>query len=100
VTIGLAAHAHALLDISDGIARDAAHLAVRSGCKVVIELEHVPLAPGAEPEDLAFGEDFELLAAVERADGFAVIGRCEVGEGVELIRNGAPVVLGSWEHFR
>ena len=45
----LAAHAHALLDISDGIARDAAHLAARSGCKVVIELEHVPLAPGAEP---------------------------------------------------
>ncbi len=96
----LAAHAHALLDISDGIARDAAHLAARSGCKVVIELEHVPLARGAEPDDLAFGEDFELLAAVEQADGFAVIGRCEAGEGVELIRNGAPVVLGSWEHFR
>ena len=96
----LAAHAHALVDISDGIARDAAHLATRSGCKVVIELEHVPLAPGAEPDDLAFGEDYELLAAVEEPDGFAVIGRCEAGEGVELIRNGAPVVLGSWEHFR
>jgi hypothetical protein len=29
-----------------------------------------------------------------------VIGRCEEGEGVELIRNGRPAVLGSWEHFR
>jgi thiamine-monophosphate kinase len=96
----LAAHAHAMLDISDGIAVDAAHLAGRSGCKVVIELEHVPLAPGAELDDLAFGEDYELLAAVEQPDGFAVIGRCEAGEGVELIQNGAPVVLASWEHFR
>jgi thiamine-monophosphate kinase len=96
----LAAHAHALLDISDGIARDAAHLAARSGCKVVIELEQVPLAPGADLDDLAFGEDYELLAAVEQSDGFAVIGRCEQGEGIELIQNGARVVLGSWEHFR
>ena len=96
----LARLAHALLDISDGIARDAAHLAARSGCKIVIDLDHVPLAPGAEVDDLAFGEDYELLAAVEEPDGFAVIGRCEAGEGVELIRNGVPVVLGSWEHFR
>ena len=96
----LARLAHALLDISDGIARDAAHLATRSGCKVSIDLDHVPLAPGAEVADLAFGEDYELLAAVEEPDGFAVIGRCEAGEGVELIRNGVPVVLGAWEHFR
>lgn len=96
----LAAHAHAMLDISDGIARDAAQLAARAHCKVVIELDHVPLAPHAQIDDLAFGEDYELLAAVERPDGFAVIGRCEEGEGTELIQNGVAVVLGSWEHFR
>ena len=96
----LAAHAHAMLDISDGIARDAGHLADRSGCRLVIDLDRVPVAPGAGLEDLAFGEDYELLAAVADADGFTEIGRCETGEGVALIRNGLPVVLGAYEHFR
>jgi len=96
----LAAHAHAMLDVSDGIGRDAGHLAARSGCRVVIDLDRVPLAPGAEDDDLGFGEDYELLAAVEEPGGFTVVGRCEEGEGVEVIRNGVPAVLGSWEHFR
>src|SRR5438270_282128 len=60
----LAAHAHALLDISDGIAADVAHMAARSHCGVVVELERVPLADGAMVDDLRFGEDYELLAAV------------------------------------
>jgi thiamine-monophosphate kinase len=95
----LAAHAHAMLDLSDGIARDAAHIAERSGCRLVVDLDRIPLAEGAQPEDLAFGEDYELLAAVADPGDFAVIGRCEMGEGVELIRAGAPVVLGAYEHF-
>jgi thiamine-monophosphate kinase len=95
----LAAHAHAMLDVSDGIARDAGRIAARSSCRVVVELDRVPLAPGAEIDDLAFGEDYELLAAVERDGGFTAIGRCEEGEGLELIRDGSPAVLGSWEHF-
>ena len=97
----LAAHAHALLDLSDGLERDAGHLAGRSGVRAVIDLERVPLAEGAEPDDLGFGEDYELLAAVEEADGFSVIGRCESGEpGVELRREGEIVALGGYEHFR
>src|SRR5512132_357454 len=39
----LAASAHALTDISDGLAVDAAHIAERSGCRVEVELERVPL---------------------------------------------------------
>ncbi len=95
----LARHAHALLDVSDGIAVDAGHLARRSGCRVVVELERIPLADGADLDDLAFGEDYELLAAVEDPGPFAVIGRCEDGEGVELLLDGEPRRLGGWEHF-
>src|SRR5205823_13487258 len=41
----LARVASAMLDVSDGLAADAAHLAARSGCRLVLELERVPLAP-------------------------------------------------------
>ncbi len=95
----LAATAHALMDISDGLAVDAAHLARRSAVRCVIDLERVPLADGATPADLGFGEDFELLAAVEQPGGFPVIGRVEAGEGVALLVDGRPHSLPGWEHF-
>jgi thiamine-monophosphate kinase len=88
----LARTAHAMLDISDGIGADAGHIAARSGCRVVLDVERIPLAPGATVEDLAFGEDYELLAAVAEPAGLAVVGRCEEGEGVE-----PP--LGGWDHY-
>jgi thiamine-monophosphate kinase len=96
----LAAHAHAMLDISDGLGRDAGHIAERSACRVVIELESVPLAEGATIDDLGFGEDYELLAAVEVGGALTVIGRCEEGAGVSLLLNGHPYELAGWEHFR
>jgi len=65
----------------------------------VIELERVPLAEGATHADLGFGEDFELLAAVEVAGGFPVVGRVEAGDGVELLLQGRPYPLPGWEHF-
>jgi thiamine-monophosphate kinase len=96
----LAASAHAMLDVSDGIAVDAARVAERSGCKLVVELERVPLATDATIDDLGFGEDYELLAAVAEPTRFSDIGRCEEGEGVEVTLNGEPYELGGWEHFR
>lgn len=89
----LAHVATAMLDISDGLAVDAGHIARRSSCRVEIDLDSIPLAPGATIDDLAFGEDYELLAATPDPLDFAVIGRCEEGSGVNLD-------IAGWEHFR
>jgi thiamine-monophosphate kinase len=89
----LAQVATAMLDVSDGLAADAAHIARRSGCRLAIELERVPLATGAFPEDVGFATTRDAL-------DFTVIGRCEEGSGVGLTLNGDPVEPAGWEHFR
>jgi thiamine-monophosphate kinase len=94
----LAATAHAMLDISDGLPVDLGHIARRSGVRCVVDLDKVPRAAGATVDDLGFGEDYELLAAVEDPLGFAVVGRVEPGEGVDLVSVG-PAALRGWEHF-
>ena len=94
--------AHAVVDLSDGIAGDAARIAERSGCCLVLEPERIPRAPRIEEVAgepfWAMGEDYELLAAVASADaeelGFAVVGYCAEGEGVE------PAGLAGWDSFR
>jgi thiamine-monophosphate kinase len=96
----LARVAHAMLDVSDGLAVDASHIASRSGCRLVVELERVPLAEGAMIEDVGFGEDYELLAATPDPLDFTVIGRCEEGAGVVVTRDGESYDLAGWEHFR
>jgi thiamine-monophosphate kinase len=82
-----------MCDVSDGVAADAGHIAARSGVRIVLDVDAIPLEPGATRADLSFGEDYELLATTPDPLGFPVVGRVEAGSGVEPD-------LGGWEHFR
>jgi thiamine-monophosphate kinase len=95
----LAPRAHALMDLSDGLGIDCRRMAAASGCALIVELERVPLAEDALLRDLAFGEDYELLAAVESAPPFTPIGRCVAGSGVTFLLHGEPFELAGWQHF-
>jgi thiamine-monophosphate kinase len=95
----------ALIDISDGLAGDAGHIAAASGVKVTLEADAVPVAPAAVAAlgqaaslDAALhgGEDYELCFVTDpgavdpgyfaRRHGIRLtrVGRVSEGEGVWL----------------
>ena len=97
----LAVTAHALMDISDGLAADVPRLAAASGVRCVVDLDLVPRADGVSVELAAMGgEDYELLAALPAAGIWTAIGACEEGEGVVFVRDGVRVELTGFDHFR
>ena len=94
---------HAMIDISDGLARDLGHLCDASGVGAEIAAPRVPVARGSTLAGaLHDGEDYELLAAadadaawsIERAGAGTIIGRILPGRGLWIVStNGVRVPL-------
>jgi len=118
----LAPHAHAMMDVSDGLLLDLVRLCSASGCGAKVDLDSLPLSPAfiaARGENRAArlfaatgGDDYALLAALAEdldplslslpgGPRLACIGRLVAGRGLVLAdRDGAvpiPEVLG-YEH--
>ena len=103
-----AAGASAMIDVSDGLATDAAHVAARSGVELRVRLEDLPRPAGVTPEQAAVGgDDYELLVTVPPASREAAaaaapltwIGEVSAGGGLVLLGPDGPVPgLRGYEH--
>ncbi len=112
--------ASAMIDLSDGLSVDLAHICEESGVGAEVETVRIPISPALtrfarDPLDMALngGEDFELLFTVrpaKRADvealapthGLTRIGRITSGRMISLVTPGKKkerLRAGGFEHF-
>jgi thiamine-monophosphate kinase len=114
--------ATAVIDLSDGLARDLPLLAAASGCGAELDAASIPIAAAAHElarssgrsaldHALDDGEDYELLVALPHEvlaaitsepslAGTTIIGRLVADPGVTLVRDGhrEPLARGGFRH--
>jgi thiamine-monophosphate kinase len=97
----LGSNLHAMIDVSDGLGRDASHLANET-LQLVIDTALLPLRNGATTEGaIADGEDYELLftsATKPPTELATVIGFVEEGKSTVTTTDGVGISHCGWNH--
>jgi thiamine-monophosphate kinase len=99
----------AMIDLSDGLATDAAHVARASGVQLTVQMEALPRPSGVDARGAAGGgDDYELLFTIapdrqqqaEAAAAVTWVGEVAEGSGLVLLdHDGHPVEgLSGYEH--